>query len=65
MGNNTKSIFFLPTDKNKITKIAFELPAKASSGYDNISNVLLKEIIAEVADPLCMIFNQSLQTGEF
>ena len=65
MGSNTRSIFLEPTDENEIRKIAFELPNKSSSGHDRISNVLLKEIIAQITEPLSMIFNQSLQTGEF
>ena len=65
MGSNTKSIFLEPTDENEIQKIAFDLPNKSSSGHDRVSNVLLKEIIAQIAEPLSMIFNQSLQTGEF
>ena len=65
MGSNTKSIFLEPTDENEIRKIAFDLPNKSSSGHDRVSNVLLKEIIAQITEPLCMIFNQSLQTGEF
>ena len=65
MGSNTRSIFLEPTDENEIRKIAFDLPNKSSSGHDRVSNVLLKEIIAQIAEPLSMIFNQSLQTGEF
>ena len=64
-GSNTRSIFLEPTDENEIRKIAFDLPNKSSSGHDRISNVLLKEIIVQIAEPLSMIFNQSLQTGEF
>ena len=65
MGTNTKSIFLEPTDEDDIRRIAFDLPNKFSSGPDRVSNVLLKEKIAQVAEPLSMIFNQSLQTGEF
>ena len=65
MGSNTRSIFLEPTDENEIRKIAFDLPNKSSSGHDRVSNVLLKEIIVQIAEPLSMIFNQSLQTGEF
>ena len=65
MGSNTKSIFLEPTDENEIRKIAFDLPNKSSSGHDRVSNVLLKEIIVQIAEPLSMIFNQSLQNGEF
>ena len=55
MGSNTKSIFLTPT----------ELPTKNSSGYDNVSNVLLKDVIAHIVEPLSYIFNQSMLTGEF
>ena len=65
MGNHTKSIFLLPTEENEIRKIAFELPTKSSSGYDNISNVLLKEIIGDIVEPLSFIFNHSMQSGKF
>ena len=65
MGSNTKSIFLQPTDENEIRKIAFDLPSKASCGHDRVSNVLLKEIITHIAEPLCLIFNQSILTGEF
>ena len=65
MGSNTKSIFLSPTEENKIKKIAAELPNKTSSGYDKISNVLLKEIMGHIVEPLSCIFNQSILTGEF
>ena len=65
MGNHTKSIFLLPTEENEIRKIAFELPTKSSSGYDNVSNVLLKEIMEDIVEPLSFIFNHSMQSGEF
>ena len=65
VGNNTKSIFLLPTEENEIRKIAFELPTKSSSGYDNVSNVLLQEIIGDIVEPLSYIFNHSMQSGEF
>ena len=65
MGNHTKSIFLLPTEENEIRKIAFELLTKFSSGYDNVSNVLLKEIIRDIVEPLSFIFNHSMQSGEF
>ena len=65
MRNHTKSIFLLPTEENEIRKIAFELPTKSSSGYDNVSIVLLKEIIGDIVEPLSFIFNQSMQSGKF
>ena len=65
MESNTKSIFLTPTDENEIKKISTELPSKTSSGHDQISNVLLKEIIGYIVEPLSHIFNQSIQNGEF
>ena len=41
------------------------LPTKKSSGHDNISNILLKEIVDSIAHILCTIFNKSLEQGEF
>ena len=41
------------------------LPSKASSGHDNISNILLKEIINQLAHVLVEVFNKSMAIGEF
>ena len=35
------------------------------SGYDDISNVLLKKLIVVTKEPLCIVFNKSLTTGQF
>ena len=42
-----------------------KLPTKKSSGHDNISNILLKEIIDSISHILCTVFNKSLEQGEF
>ena len=42
-----------------------KLPSKKSSGHDNISNILLKEIIDNIAPALEIIYNKSITTGEF
>ena len=42
-----------------------KLPSKNSSGHDNISNLLLKEIIAPLSPALVEVFNKSLSKGEF
>ena len=63
--SNKASIFLQPTDMLEIKCIAVELPLKKSSGHDNISNMLLKEIIDNISEVLCIIFNRSLQQGEF
>ena len=41
-----------------------KLPTKKSSGHDNISNIFLKQIIDEISNVLCIIFNKSLEQGE-
>ena len=63
--SSNKSLFLLPTSELEIIKIVRSLPSKLSSGHDNISNVLLKELIDILAPVLTMVFNKSLETGEF
>ena len=62
---NSVSLFFTPSTKNEIQKLITELPPKRSSGPDNISNVLLKELAPILSEPLSIIVNQSMQTGIF
>ena len=57
------SLFLFPTCPKEIIEIALNLPSKSSTGPDNISNKLLKEIISYIVVPLTHIFNLSLQTG--
>ncbi len=59
------SLFLAPTDSDEILKIIKGLKNKSSSGYDNISNVILKHIGPVVAQPLSTIFNKSLADGIF
>ena len=63
--SNKASLFLNPTHENEVIKIVGKLPTKASSGHDNISNILLKEIIDPLAKVLVEIFNKSMTTGEF
>ena len=62
---NSKSLFFAPSTIDEIRKLITELPSKRSSGPDNISNVLLKELAPILSEPLSIIVNQSMQTGIF
>ena len=59
------SLFLFPTTENEIKKIVSRLKSKKSSGFDGISNVLLKSIIPEIQLPLSVIFNKSLRNGIF
>ena len=62
---NNKSLFMMPCSQKEISELIQKLPAKTSSGYDNISNVLLKDIGRYIVSPLMTIFNESLTMGIF
>ena len=63
--SNKASLFLTPTYEDELKRIVTALPAKASSGHDNISNILLKEIINPLAHVLVEVFNKLMTTGEF
>ena len=50
---------------DEIKRIIRDLPHKTSSGYDNISNILLKKLSDSILSPLSIIFNRSLTEGKF
>ena len=62
---SNESVFMYPTIEQEVLKIVKNLPSKQSSRHDNVSNILLKELIDILAPVLTKIFNQSLETGEF
>ena len=62
---STSSLFLTPTDTGGIRSLIMNLPAKNSSGYDGISNNLLKKLCPILLDPLEKIFNKSLNEGVF
>ena len=62
---NNNSLFLTPCSEKEISDLIQKLPAKTSSGYDNISNVLLKRIGHCIVSPLTTIFNESLTMGVF
>ena len=59
------SLFLTPTDKIEISNLIKELPIKTSSGYDSITNTLLKSLSHTTLEPLEIIFNRSLGEGFF
>ena len=59
------SIFLPPTSSGEILKLIENLPNKTSSGYDNISNLLLKSLSKNISTPLEIIFNKSIEEGTF
>ena len=58
-------MFLPPTTTNKILALIKNLPNKRSSGYDKISNLLLKSLSAHITVPLEIIFNKSIEEGVF
>ena len=62
---NQKSLFMTPTTESEILKLIGSLPNKSSSGYDEISNIILKEIKKEITPILVHIFNESIVKGIF
>ena len=62
---NNKSIYLPPTDKEEIMKLINRLENKHSSGYDKISNLILKKLKVSIITPLEIIFNKSLESGTF
>ena len=53
-------MFMYLTSPAEIRKFIEELISKDSSGYDDISNRLLKSLKDIVVEPLSIIFNKSL-----
>ena len=47
----------------KVTMAMSKLKPKTSSGKDNISTKLLKEIIESIVYPIAHLFNLSFKTG--
>ena len=62
---SVSSMFLSPTDKSEIRSLIMNLQAKNSSGYDEISNTLLKRLCPSLLNPLEKIFNKSLSEGMF
>jgi len=63
--NNMQSIYLTPTDVIEVTQIVFSLKTKLSTGHDNISTKVLKELIKGIATPLALLINKSLAEGKF
>ena len=53
----------MPVDEKLVLALITNLPNKTSSGIDNISNKLLKQIKHIIVQPLTLIINQSLTSG--
>ena len=62
---NQQCMFLYPTDPQEIKSLIQLLSAKSSSGFDDISNNLLKQLSSSILTPLCLIYNSSLNSGIF
>ena len=62
---NNKSIYLYPTNRTEIAKIIDSLPNKNSCGWEGISNKTLKNLKTSLIEPLCILFNESLESGQF
>ena len=62
---NHQSIFLNPTTETEIIELITDLIPKNRSGYDNLSNKLLKKLLPTLVAPLTIIFNKSLTEGIF
>ena len=60
-----KNLFMSLCTPIELDKIIKNLPNKSSSGYDQISNVLLKKISDPILIVLSELFNESLSLGVF
>ena len=59
------TMFASPTTPTEINNLINSLSNKHSSGYDNISNHMLKWLRPVISVPLSIIFNQSIKHGVF
>ena len=62
---NPNSMIMIPTSQDEIKQQITKLSNKSSSGYDRISNKLLKLLSSSIAYLLSIIFNQSISDGIF
>ena len=60
---NEHSMFFSPIDPGDIIHIFGDMKSKKSTGHDDITSNLLKQLKGELAYPLSIIVNSSLQSG--
>ena len=51
------------THKSELLSICNNLQVKNSTGHDNVSSIVVKKTILNIADPLTHIFNSSLRVG--
>ena len=66
LGQKANTVFkFTVVNEECIDKIIKKLKSKSSTGYDNISNKLIKHARTILVKPLTLLANQIIHTGEF
>ena len=66
LSNRTNTIFnFTEVTEECIDSIIKNMKSKSSTGYDNISNKLVKSAKDVLIKPLTLLMNQIIHTGEF
>ena len=60
-----QSLKFGHVSEQFVCDIVRRMKPKQSSGYDDISNYLLKRLINVIKEPLTVVINKSLATGVF
>ena len=65
INKSVKTMYFQPATIDKVSKVISGLKPKTSSGSDNISNKLLKQLHPIIIIPLTEIINRSLSEGCF
>ena len=56
-------MFLTPTDAQEVGSIIKTLKPKKSSGPDNISSWLIKQLSDAISEPLATLINKSMETG--
>ena len=59
----TNNFLLSPVSESYICRIVKGLKPKRSTGYDDISNALLQQLIHVIKLPLAVVFNKSIQFG--
>ena len=62
---NKHSLFLTPVTEEDLLRLINALPNKLSSGFDNINNVLLKQLSSSLLKPMTICVNKSLSDGQF
>ena len=59
------NVAFTTVNEECIDTIVKNMNSKSSTGYDGISNKLIKQARAVLVKPLTLLMNQIIHTGEF